>query len=483
MFMRYTFLARHFCSYSAKTVLLPICLFFPALLNAETATSFTIPSYAYERLTHQHHAFSRKFHQTLLQQNSYQLKTYNSVKPLEAVVNKHIDRGEKLLAAGLVVKNIPMLKNNYDNLVIFNFIDILLEQNEWHYAKLLYDWIKQEGDRTLVSNIAYIFAKYSFKQEKWQETLDYLKGSISDLPHEDYHHALLIKGISLQKLTNHRGALHAYNKIPKESRYFIAARLNMAIANIRQGWWTDGHILIEQALAQSETKQQEESLNRLYLTLGYSFLNQEYYRHSRNAFRKVGLRSTYTNKALLGLSLTAANQEDFIGALNAAKILKQQTTYALPVDEAYLLIPYYYEKLQQHTTATSGYTEAVTYYQKRISKIKTLINSPIDVSHYLVKNQQTTSILIENNPINFSQDYPEFILENYIKLHRYPPYLAILDNEELNEEFTQLRDTYENLIKNMIHTILKQRIQHLNSYMDQSRFGLARLYDNNLVAK
>jgi hypothetical protein len=257
----------------------------------------------------------------------------------------------------------------------------------------------------------------------------------------------------------------------------------MAIANIRQGWWTDGHILIEQALAQSESKQQEESLNRLYLTLGYSFLNQEYYRHSRNAFRKVGLRSTYTNKALLGLSLTAANQEDFIGALNAAKILKQQTTYALPVDEAYLLIPYYYEKLQQHTTATSGYTEAVTYYQKRISKIKTLINSPIDVSHYLVKNQQTTSILIENNPINFSQDYPEFILENYIKLHRYPPYLAILDNEELNEEFTQLRDTYENLIKNMIHTILKQRIQHLNSYMDQSRFGLARLYDNNLVAK
>lgn len=429
-----------------------------------------------------HHSFSSRFHKNLIAQSRFGLTRYRTVKALEQAVNSYLDKNQAILAASLIIKNTPMLKNNYDNLAIFSFIDLLLDKNEWKAANVLYEWIKQEGDRTLVSNTSYIFAKYSFRKAQWVKTLNYLRDSINDLPGEEYHHALLIQGISLQNLKKHRTAIHSYEKIPDTSMYYVSAMLNMAIANIRQGWWTDGHILITSILNKPEAKKHEEAISRLYLTLGYSFLNQEYYRNSRDAFRSVGTNNSHTNSALLGISLSAANQEDYIGALNAVRILKEKKSLELPVDEAYLLMPYYYEKLQQHETATSGYTEAVNYYQNRIKDIKKILHSNISVSRLGFSTGGTVSVSIENNPIIFSSIYPDYFIENYLKLRQYPPYLAQIDNAALTSEYEKLLSTYESTIETMIRSILKKRIEHLNSYMDQCRFGLARLYDNNLVA-
>lgn len=455
----------------------------PNIAASDTPASVEADQLDYQALNRLHQAFSSNFHRALLKKNNARIGTFKSIKSLNRAVKDLYNNDQPLLAANLIIKHIPLLKNNYDNFAILNFIDILLEQNERSSAVLLFDLIKQEGDSTLISNASYIFAKHAFKRHHWSETLNYLSGNINDLPHEDYHHALLIKGISLQEQKKHRSAIASYKKISKESKYYVSARLNMAIANIRQGWWTDAHILIEDVIKRVAAKRQEEPLNRLYLTLGYSLFNQEYYRDARDTFRNIGQQSQYVNRALIGLALTAASQEDYVGALNAIRILKQKQIYDLPVDEAYLLMPFFYEKLHQYTTATSGYNEAITHFQKRISELKKIMESGIDISRQKIHKGNYISMTINHNPVNFSTHYPDYILENYTQLAQYAPHLSRINDNNLTNKFDNLNSQYQSVIKQMVISIISRRIEHLNSYMDQSRYGLARLYDNNLVSK
>ncbi len=452
----------------------------PACASKNHSTKHYVPEF--DRIDTLHHVFSENFHKHLSTRPDNRMINYQSPKLLKKAVKDLTDKNENMLAVSLIIRNIPMLKNNYDNLVIFDFIDLLLVNNEWNSANLLYNWLKKEGDRTLVSNTSYLFAKYSFKRQKWRTTLNYLENSINDLAGEEYNYALLMQGIAHQHLKNHRTAIVSYKKIPDSSNYYVSARLNMAIANIRQGWWTDGYLLIKHVLNKPQLENHEESLSRLYLTLGYSFLNQEYYRDSREAFRNVGTDNSHTNSALLGISLSAANQEDYIGALNAVRILKEKKTFELPVDEAHLLMPYYYEKLQQDTTATSAYTEAIQYYQGRISDIKNILQSDLNISKLEFSHTGNTSVSLNGNPINISLNYPDYFIENYILLKTYRPHLALIDNPGLNAEYHELQKKYETEIDRIIRNILEKRIEYLHSYMDQCRFGLARLYDNNLVA-
>ena len=464
-------------------LLLLLCLFSFYDLQAAPTEKKEITPAQLEIIDREHQQFSSHFHTELIRQAGKRLTQYEDVKSLEQSVKGHTGKSRDILAINLIIKNIPMLRNNYDNFAIYSFIKILLDRNEWHTAKLLFDILQNEGDRTLVSNAAYLFAVFSFQRDNWQQTLIYLEGIITDLPGEDYHHALLIKGISLQRLTKHREAMPEYQKIPASSKYYISAQLNMAIANIRQGWWSDGHLILSRALKHPDISDQEESINRLYLTMGYSFLNQEYYRNSREAFRNISQTSEYTNQALLGLALTAANQEDYIGALNATRILKDKKNHDLSVDEAYLLMPYFYEKLKQHTTASAGYSEAISYYQGRIAAIQSILQSGISITPDSFQIKPTIELVINENEIDFSYHYPDYFIKNYLTIETYRPYLTRVNNQKLNTEYELLKKEYEATITKMAHRILNKRIEHLNSYMDQARFGVARLYDNNLVTQ
>ena len=432
-----------------------------------------------ESVDQQHQLFSTHFQKFLSTQSQLSSPKYKKISPLLLQVKKHVSKNENVLAANIIFNNITTLNENYDNNDIFYIISILLNQNDTKTANAIFDLIKNEGDQTLISNTAYIFSTFSFKRNQWDKTLQLLNGIINELPDENHYHALLMQGISLQKIKKHRESIKHYEKIKPTSKYYLSARLNMAIANIRQGWWTDAHIIIRETLKSAEALDQEEALNRLYLTLGYSLMNQEYYRDSRNYFRNISIDSIFTNRALLGITLTAANQNDFVGALSTAHILKDKQTYELPVEESYLLMPYFYEKLKQSTTASAGYLEAINYYQKRIADIQSIIDSKIDLERHPINININTTLKINNTPINLSHEYPSYFFENYLKLKLYEKYLKSSGNKNIQTEYDQLHNGYKTIIVKIIRRILKKRIDHLNSYMSQSKFGLAGLYDIN----
>ncbi len=468
------------CTILTLIVLMPL---FPiALLAAPIDNQYDNINVLIESTDRKHQLFYTHFQTFLLNQPEWPSEKYNKIAPLLSAIKRHAAKNNNILAANLIFNNMTLLNENYDNGNIFYIIDILLKQNDTKTAHKLFDIIKNEGDQALISNAAYVFATFSFKKNEWEKTLKFLDGVMGYLPEKNYHHALLMQGISFQKKKEQRTSMQFYEKIKPSSTYYLSARLNMAIANIKQGWWTDAHNIIQSAIKSAKQLNQEEALNRLYLTLAYSLMSQQYYRDSRNFFRNIGINSIFSTRALLGISLTAASQDDFVGALSAAHMLKDKQTYDLSVDESYLLLPYFYEQLQQPTTASAGYLEAINYYQKRISDIQSILDADIDLKNYpLDMNNNNITLKINNNPIDFSSEYPDYFLKNYLSLNDAEKYIKHSNSENIKIKYDQLNAEYENIIVTMIRKILKKRIKHLDSYMGQSRFGLANLYDNNLI--
>jgi hypothetical protein len=322
-------------------------------------------------------------------------------------------------------------------------------------------------------------AKYHFARNEWKETIGIVESARSDLPPEDYNHALLMQGIALQHLQKHRVALAQYAKITKSSRYYAAARLNMAVANIRQDWWTDAHIIINDLLKDKAPASNSALTDRLYTVLGYSFLQQQYYRNSRDAFRNVNLDGQYTNKALLGIALTAAYQDDYVGALNAIKILKDKKAGDLPVDEANLLQPYFYEKLQQLTTANAGYAEAILYYEKRISSIKDALQvSPEEINKQLGAGS-SNSVTINGEVVDLGEKLPKFVFDNIRLLALFEPHVSKMGDATLQREYNALSADYNRILKNAAQSVLDEKASNITHYMNQSRYGLARMQDND----
>lgn len=405
------------------------------------------------------------------------LAVYKSPQELDAAITAHITNKEPTQAVAVITANLPLIKKHIENPKVIDYITLLLDQNDWQTASTLFTLIKEEASKTLVANVAYLFAGYYFERNKWPQVLEQLNGIIADLPQDRSHHALLMQGIALQRLKKHREAIKLYEKIPATSKYYVTARLNMAVANIRQDWWTDAHTIINNLLKHPVLAQQEETIDRLYTTLGYSFLQQQYYRNSRDAFRNVGQNGSYANQALLGIALTAANQDDYIGALNAVRLLKEKTVPDLPVDESYLLMPYFYEKLKQHTTASAGYDEAVQYYTNRINALSAAMQADVTSFRKLLSFDNKQRLHYQNQIIDIQNFAPRAFIHNYQLLSQYRPYLDKLADKKVEQEFARLDSSYAGALHKYMRVALDERINQLTHYMNQSRYGIARLID------
>ena len=229
-----------------------VLLFPAAAYSASTVTEENI-SLLIESTDLKHQTFTNNFQTALLNQPQWYPPKYKDINPLSQSVKEHLNKNNNIIAANLIFNNIKMLDDYYDNIAIFDLIRVLLNQNDAKTANALFKLIKNEGDQTLISNTAYIFATFSFNRNKWEKTLQLLTGVLNDLPDENLNHALLMQGISLQRLNKHRQSILSYEKVKPSSEFYISARLNMAIANIRQGWWTDGHIIIQDTLKLPDT--------------------------------------------------------------------------------------------------------------------------------------------------------------------------------------------------------------------------------------
>ncbi|RDH83852.1 MAG: hypothetical protein DIZ80_06875 [endosymbiont of Galathealinum brachiosum] len=456
-----------------------ICLFCLCLL-------LSLPSYSNQStiinkiklLEDDFKSLSSEFYQDASSYSDTSLQKITDINLLLIKVNKLNASNNSISAIQLIYFNLDMVKDNLDTEAVFDIMELLLDKNEWNLANSLFRTIKDDGDKSLLATVQFLFAKYHAQRNEWNQVNKLLEGNFAELSEENAAYAYLLNGSALQHLKKHRQAVSNYNKIKATSQYYNYAQLNTAIANIRQGWWTDAQLKIRSLIKEYNKNNEDELTNRLYLVLGYALLQREYYRDARQAFRNIGLNSRYTNRALLGIGLTATSQGDYIGGLNALTILKDKKTFDLSVDESYLLVPYIYEKLQQENTVTSTYSEAMSYYQKRIKLLNNISNRHSNIFS-LEYDKNTSSFIIQNNSLDYGNKFPESFIKNFHKLNELN---KASSNIEIKNKITGLTKKYDSIFQEIIKDLTSKREEYLKSYLNQSRYGLARLYDSSSEA-
>ncbi|MDH5356921.1 MAG: hypothetical protein OEY09_20950, partial [Gammaproteobacteria bacterium] len=89
-------------------------------------------------------------------------------------------------------------------------------------------------------------------------------------------------------------------------------------------------------------------------------------------------------------------------------------------------------------------------------------------------------LLLNGLRFNFSQQYPAYLIKNRNNLKD----LATASGETKQTRIIeQLIRDYDILLNEIISSLIEQRRKFITSYLNQSRFGLARHYDSTQVVQ
>lgn len=449
-----------FSWFSAMPLLLGVCW----LLLAQ-ASSAQQP----ESLDEDYHRISTRALQELATKNPALVLNKKNINGLVRQVSRADASGDSTQAILLIAANMPVLQHNIGEKEIAGLARLLFKHQAIGLAKDLLALASRSGDGYAEARLTFEYARYLASQQQWQDVYSELKAiDINNaLSQADADEAQIMLGAALQQQKKHRAAVEYFARLKPDSEQYRIAQLNTAVAYIRQDWWTDAHIAIKNALKVGPSK--DELANRLYTLLGFSQLQHGFYRDARESFRHVHLKSGYANRALLGLGVAALHQEDFIGALNAFNHLKKKDEHDISVAESYLLSAFSLVQLKQNKTASASYTEAITYYERLLALYSALSKTLATPAQLSPEQRKSLAIELRDHSeiqtlagrqqlLNFLQSQP--LSANTAKA---VDALALRVNQAYVEQVRVLLDKK--------HTII-------DSYLSQSRFGLARLFDS-----
>ena len=419
---------------------------------------------ALKSLSEQYFGFSDTYYSDLAK-NIKSSVTKNTISSLGKYYKELIrnDRQEQAIAALIV--NQGLIFQFIDSKESMYFLSELLEHDVSSAANKIANVALNNSSPYNQSKVNYLLARFNFRHQRYELAIKSLLAIELDeaLTKTEQDYATLMFGVSLQETRKHREAIKIYNGITPESSYFSYAKLNQAVANIKQDWWTDAHIAIEQALESTSSKQFDELSNRLLVVLGYSQLKNEFYRNARKTFQRLNTNSQYVNRALLGIGLCALSQEDFVGALNAFIRLKSVESDELAVMESYILSSITYQRSGDLAKASENFTEAITYYESKSRQY-----------------EQQLSILNNPDNITIKKEHLSETQLNQEILNQYK-FLKTLDlsrnSDVVKQRYKNLYRQYHQAITQELREFTKNKISQIQSYQSQSQFGLAKIYD------
>lgn len=379
-------------------------------------------------------------------------------------------KNDSIRTVNIILSNLPIIKRSPNAKETPKLIELLLKYHAVGIANDLVEQISSQASHYTLARCDLAFAKYEAKFNEWSIALTRLKkiDIAVDLPKTDGDQANIIIGSALQHEKQHRKALEYYLRVKPESNQYAIAQLNIALVYIRQDWWTDAQIAITQSLNAIQGKDAELE-NRLYTILGYSQLQQGFYRNARESFRNVKINSEYASRALLGIGTAALNQEDFIGAINAFDKLKGNNDKDMSVAQSYLLNAYTLTKIKQNKSASVGYTEAINFYQQKANYYTEIIN---DITEHNDANPQ--ALIAKISAANTESEATKLVQEMLSTSVLLNQALSAPAQSQLNRAYTML---YQQLLATASNEFTQKQTV-FNSYLNQSRFGLTRLYDS-----
>ena len=442
--------------------LLVICWWLPAHASSAQETAAVIA------LDNDYQRISASAFQELANKNPTLVLDKKNIAALVRQTSHADEAGNSTQVILLTAANMPLVQHNISDKSVATLGRLLFKHQATGLATNLLALAARSGDEYAEARLKFEYARYLASSHQWQDAYAELKAiDINNaLSQKEADEAQIIMGAALQHQKKHRKAVEYFSRLKPESEQYRIAQLNTAVAYIRQDWWTDAHIAIKDALEVGPSK--DEMANRLYTLLGFSQIQHGFYRDARESFRHVHLNSGYANRALLGLGVAALHQEDFIGALNAFNHLKKKDEHDISVAESYLLSAFSLVQLKQNKTASASYTEAITYYEQQVNLYNTLSRNMANPTELSPEQRDVLQAELRDHPTLQALNTRRQLLSF---LQTQP--LSTSTDKAVDVLASRLNQTY----LEQVRALLDKKRTVIDSYLSQSRFGLARLFD------
>ncbi len=375
-------------------------------------------------------------------------------------------------AISLLYENTKTIKNNLEDDVVLDILSLLLSNHEWNLANYLAENIDKSADSYTVAVSHFLMAKYYAKKNQWAAVNKALQGYIEVLSDKENGYAYLLNGTALQYLKKHKKAINNYKYIGKNSPYYLHAQLNSAIAYIRLGWLTDAQLLLKKQFKLMNKNGKDELINRYYLVLGYALFQNGYNRDAHEILNQISEESQYANRALLGRVLTLIRQGELNAALVTLDQLNKKDSYDLSVAESYLLYPYLHEKQGLGNETLSSFSNASIYFQHRLKELSDIVSVVPNIEN----GSGVPDLMIQQYKVDVDPFNKELLINNWNRLNYF--YNEVKEGE-LKIKIERLKKQYKAFYSRFIFASIDKRRKNLRSYLNQSQYGLARLYDNN----
>ena len=244
-----------------------------------------------------------------------------------------------------------------------------------HHASNIFERLLQQNRPVRVRDAAWFYlAKIRYKNRDYVRAQEALE-NVSEKPPQKLKEDIVALRINLliraEKLTEASMLLDSpgVNDYWKPYVYF-----NLGSAWAREKNFTQATYYFNLLDDEYYTKNEHRALfDKAMTASGYANLFRERYSEAIDAFSKVRLTSSLSNRALLGYGWAAVKKEDYQLALKPWQHLATSSLIDENSQEALVAVPFAYEKLGADGLALKNYQEAVQRYTSEIERLDTVM--------------------------------------------------------------------------------------------------------------
>ena len=154
------------------------------------------------------------------------------------------------------------------------------------------------------------------------------------------------------------------------------AKYNIGVALVRLGRVEEGaRVLAEVGQMEPENLELDALRDKANVALGYAWLQAERPAEAKPSLQRVKLNGPYSNKALLGVGWSDAEQGDYRAALAPWIELRGRNLLDSAVQESLLAVPYAFAQLGADKQAADYYVEAIAGFNSEIKQLDAAIDA------------------------------------------------------------------------------------------------------------
>ncbi|MGD8940394.1 MAG: hypothetical protein PVJ72_13500, partial [Gammaproteobacteria bacterium] len=270
---------------------------------------------------------------------------------------------------------------------------IYLDYGLYDYAAQLFNKLLGNEDSSVASMARYQLARHDYLKQYWDKALPALQSVTDGLQDALLDEKRIMQGIILQQQKRHKEAIKVLSTVPADSDSYIYSQFNIAMSNLRQGWWADAEQTIKGLLsAESAAKKgmSRDLIDRLYIAMGYAQLQRRYFREAEATLAKVSTDGVYAYKAMLGRGLVAAERGEYQQALQIMYGLMDNYSGLLVTEEAHIVVPFLLESIESADITLVYYSKSIHHYNKALQALQPVLEG--------ISTGQYDQEFIVNNP-------------------------------------------------------------------------------------